>query len=58
MSQNRYWECTNCEQVVQGFNAMEQIDCCANKNMVEITDEVEAERAEREEYATEHGFQR
>ena len=32
----RYWKCTACGQVVQGFNAMQDIDCCTKKNMVEI----------------------
>ena len=33
----RYFECQNCGQAVQGWHAAnEWVDCCANKNMVEI----------------------
>jgi len=31
-----YYECTNCGQVVQGFNAAQDIRCCDRKNMVAI----------------------
>ena len=41
---NRYFECTNCGQVVQGWHAAnEWITCCGNKNMVEVTEEEEEE---------------
>ena len=33
---NKYFECKNCGQVVQGWNASLDISCCANKDMQEI----------------------
>lgn len=36
MDEPQYFECENCGQVVQGFNAMEQIDCCERPDFVEI----------------------
>lgn len=32
----QYYECQNCGQTVQGFNAMQQIDCCDKPDFVEI----------------------
>ena len=33
---NEYYECTNCGQVVQGFEASQQIECCDNPNYVPV----------------------
>ena len=44
MSKERYFECRNCHQVVQGWHAaMEWVDCCDNKDMVEIDGPEEVE---------------
>ena len=32
----RYFECENCGQVVQGFEASRQVECCAHPSYVEI----------------------
>lgn len=34
--ENWYFECENCQQVVQGFHASESVECCEDKQMVEI----------------------
>ena len=33
---NRYFECQNCGQVVQGFEAAMQTECCDNPQYEEI----------------------
>ena len=48
MEKNRYWECQDCRQVVQGWGAMQDIDCCPNKNMLEIPGPEEQEIEEEE----------
>ena len=37
MSQNEYFQCTACGQMVQGFNASQDIQCCDQKNMIPVT---------------------
>ena len=36
MTEAQYFECENCEQVVQGWGASRDIDCCEEPNFVEI----------------------
>ena len=36
MNMNRYFECANCGQVVQGFEASRQVDCCDRPDYQEI----------------------
>jgi len=36
MTMNRYFECKNCGQVVQGFEASRQVECCNHPQYVEI----------------------
>lgn len=31
---SKYYVCVNCGQVVQGWNASQQIECCENPNYV------------------------
>ena len=33
---NEYFECVNCGQVVQGFNASRQVDCCERPSYARV----------------------
>lgn len=35
---NEYYECRNCGQVVQGWNASLDIECCDRKDMIRVYD--------------------
>lgn len=36
MNRQEYYECQGCGQVVQGFNAMQQIDCCNSPCFIQV----------------------
>jgi len=36
MDDKRYFQCTACGQVVQGWNVSQEIQCCLDKRMIEI----------------------
>ena len=39
MTDNRFFECSNCGQTVQGWHAAnEWINCCDHKNMIEVAE--------------------
>lgn len=36
MDRNEYFECINCQQVVQGWNASQDVECCDSPDFVGI----------------------
>ena len=45
VDEKRYFQCTNCGQVVQGWHASQDIQCCDKKHMAEINPRCEEETA-------------
>jgi len=47
-----YYQCTSCEQTVQGWGAMQDIECCDNPHFVALAEDEQGDWVLPPEWAT------